>query len=99
MDEIKLTAENLEKAAGMLKAIAHPVRISIIGCLEEGQVLYVTEIYRQLGIEQAAASHHLGILRDKGVLTSKREGKNIYYSLKHNTLKVLLSCVRGCCTT
>ena len=99
MDEIKLTAENLEKAAGMLKAIAHPVRISIIGCLEEGQVLSVTEIHRQLGIEQAAASHHLGILRDKGVLTSKREGKNIYYSLKHNTLKVLLSCVRGCCTT
>ena len=99
MEEVKLTAENLEKAAGMLKAIAHPVRISIIGCLEDGQVLTVTEIHKKVGIEQAAASHHLGILRDKGVLSSKREGKNIFYFLKHDTLKVLLSCVRGCCST
>ena len=99
MEEIELTAENLEKAAGMLKAIAHPVRISIIGCLDNGQVLSVTEIHKQLGIEQATASHHLGILRDKGVLSSKREGKNIFYSLKHDTLKVLLSCVKGCCST
>ena len=99
MEKIELTPENLEKASGMLKAIAHPVRIAIIGCLEDGQKLTVTEIHRKLGLEQAAASHHLGILRDKGVLTSKRDGKNIYYFLKHDTLKVLLNCVRGCCAT
>jgi DNA-binding transcriptional ArsR family regulator len=98
MAEIELTPENLDKAAGMLKAIAHPVRISIIGCLEEGQRRTVTEILNEVGIEQATASHHLGILRDKGVLSSKREGKHIYYYLKHDTLKVLLNCVRGCCT-
>lgn len=94
----ELTAENLEKAAGMLKAIAHPIRISIIQCLEEGEKLTVTEIHKKLKLEQATASHHLGILRDKGVLTSRREGKNIYYFLKHETLKVLLNCVRGCCS-
>jgi hypothetical protein len=43
-----LNPENLEKAANMLKAIAHPMRISIIGCLEEGQRLTVTEIHEQL---------------------------------------------------
>jgi DNA-binding transcriptional ArsR family regulator len=98
MKHTELNPENLEKASNMLKAIAHPIRISIIGCLEDGQRLTVTEIHEQLGIEQATASHHLGILKDKGVLTSKREGKNIYYFLKHATLKVLLNCVRGCCT-
>jgi DNA-binding transcriptional ArsR family regulator len=98
IERVELTAENLEKAAGMLKAIAHPIRISIIQCLEEGEKLTVTEIHRKLNLEQATASHHLGILRDKGVLTSKREGKNIYYFLKHETLKVLLNCVRGCCS-
>lgn len=98
MKEYQLTPENLDKAAGMLKAIAHPVRISIIGCLEEGQKLTVTEIQKKVGIEQASTSHHLGILRDKGVLGSKREGKNIYYFLKHDTLKVLLNCVKGCCS-
>jgi ArsR family transcriptional regulator, virulence genes transcriptional regulator len=99
MEQIELTPENLEKAANMLKAIAHPMRISIIGCLEKGQKLSVTEIHKQLGIEQATASHHLGILRDKGVLSSKREGKNIYYFLQHKTLTVLLNCVKGCCNS
>jgi DNA-binding transcriptional ArsR family regulator len=99
MANTQLNPENLEKAASMLKAIAHPTRISIIGCLEDGQKLTVTEIHKQLKIEQATASHHLGILKDKGVLSSKREGKNIYYFLRHETLKVLLTCVSSCCTT
>lgn len=97
MANSQLNPENLEKAAGMLKAIAHPMRIAIIGCLEDGQRLTVTEIHKQLKIEQATASHHLGILKDKGVLSSKREGKNIFYFLKHETLKVLLNCVSNCC--
>ena len=99
MERIELTPESLEKASGMLKAIAHPVRISIIQCLEQGERLTVTQIHRMLNLEQATTSHHLGILRDKGVLISKREGKNIYYFLKHDTLKVLLNCVRGCCAS
>ena len=44
MESKELTAESLERAAGMLKAIAHPVRISIIGFLEGGNKLSVTEI-------------------------------------------------------
>jgi DNA-binding transcriptional ArsR family regulator len=96
--EIKsLNPENLEKAAGMLKAMAHPVRISIIGCLEQGKRKSVTEIHNQIGIEQSTASHHLGILKDKGVLGSKREGKNTYYFLKHEKIFVLLNCIGDCC--
>lgn len=92
-----LTPENLEKAAKMLKAIAHPVRISIVGCLEDGKKRTVTEIHRMLGLEQSTTSHHLGILKDKGVLASKREGKNTWYFLKHENLKTVLSCVSSCC--
>jgi DNA-binding transcriptional ArsR family regulator len=96
--EIKnLNPENLEKASGMLKAVAHPVRISIIGCLEHGKSKTVTEIHNQLGIEQSAASHHLGILKDKGILCSKREGKNSYYFLKHQQIVQLLNCIEDCC--
>jgi DNA-binding transcriptional ArsR family regulator len=93
----EISPESLEKAAGMLKAIAHPVRISIVGCLEDGTKKSVTEIHKQLGIEQATASHHLGILKDKGVLASKREGKNTLYYLKHENLKTVLNCVSSCC--
>jgi DNA-binding transcriptional ArsR family regulator len=97
MEFKELNPENLERAAGMLKAIAHPVRISIVGCLEDGGKKTVTEIHKQLGIEQSTASHHLGILKDKGVLASKREGKNTWYFLKHENLKTILNCVSGCC--
>ena len=92
-----LTPDNLEKAANMLKAIAHPVRISIVGCLEDGQQMTVTEIHKQLGLEQSTTSHHLGILKDKGVLSSRREGKNTWYFLKHQNLRTVLSCVSSCC--
>jgi DNA-binding transcriptional ArsR family regulator len=97
MEFKELNPERLEKAANMLKAIAHPVRIAIIGCLEDGKMRSVTEIHKQLGIDQSAASHHLGILRDRGVLSSKRDGKNTLYFLKHENLKTILSCVSNCC--
>jgi DNA-binding transcriptional ArsR family regulator len=98
MMEIKeLNPETLEKAANMLKAIAHPVRISIVQYLEDGRKRTVTEIYRKLGIEQATASHHLVILRDRGVLSSRREGKNTWYFLKHPNLKSVLASVGECC--
>lgn len=97
MEFKELNPESLEKAASMLRAIAHPIRISIIGVLEDGKKHTVTEIYNQIGIEQSIASHHLGILKDKGVLSSKREGKNTWYFLKHENLTTILNCVSGCC--
>ena len=96
--EIKnLKPESLEKAAGMLKAMAHPLRIAIIGCLERKNSKTVTEIHNQLGIEQSAASHHLGILKDKGVLGSRRDGKNTFYFLKNENLIDFLGCIGECC--
>jgi DNA-binding transcriptional ArsR family regulator len=97
MEFKELNPDRLEKAANMLKAIAHPIRISIVGCLEDGKKKTVTEIHQQLGIEQSTASHHLGILKDKGVLSSKRDGKNTWYFLKHENLKTVLNCVSVCC--
>jgi len=91
-----LNANQLERAVGMLKAIAHPMRIAIISHLEDGKKLTVTEIHKLLNIEQSTTSHHLGILKDKGVLASKREGKNTYYFLKHESLRNILECVSRC---
>jgi DNA-binding transcriptional ArsR family regulator len=97
MELKELDAETLEKAAGMLKAIAHPIRISIVSYLEDGRKRTVTEIHKKLRIEQATASHHLVILKDRGVLSSKREGKNTWYFLKHANLKNILNSVADCC--
>lgn len=93
---MQIDQESLERAASMLKAIAHPMRISIIGVLEGREKLTVTEIHTLLGIEQSIASHHLGILKDKGVLSSRREGKNIFYFLKYENLRSIINCVSTC---
>ena len=90
-----LDAERLESVANMLKAIAHPMRIAILGLLENDS-LTVSEIHQKLGIEQSTTSHHLGILKDKGVLGSKREGKNTIYFLKHENFAKVIECVSRC---
>jgi DNA-binding transcriptional ArsR family regulator len=92
----KLDAERLETAANMLKAIAHPMRIAILKFLQGGKRLTVTEIHELLEIEQSTTSHHLGILRDKGVLCSKREGKNTFYYLKYDILSQIVDCLETC---
>jgi DNA-binding transcriptional ArsR family regulator len=96
MAKINLSAAELEKAAAILKAMSHPVRISILNALEDGNRLSVTELHNILGIEQSTTSHHLGIMRDKGVLISRREGKNIYYSIRDEKINALLYCIGNC---
>jgi DNA-binding transcriptional ArsR family regulator len=91
-----LSTGQLEMAANMLKAIAHPMRIAILSLLENGNKMTVTEIHQQLQIEQSTTSHHLGILKDKGVLASERDGKNTFYYLKHNSLSQIVECVGNC---
>ena len=95
MGKLTLDIEKLEMAASKLRAIAHPMRIAIIDLLNEKQ-LSVTEIYENLNIEQASASHHLNILKTKGVLSSKRDGKKIFYSLKNQTLTEIIECINRC---
>jgi ArsR family transcriptional regulator, virulence genes transcriptional regulator len=93
--KIKLDIEKLEAAASKLRAIAHPMRIAVIDLLHDRE-LSVTEIYERLNIEQASASHHLNILKSKGVLTSKRNGKKIFYALKNQTLIEIIDCINRC---
>ena len=93
-----LDLQKLELAASKLRAMAHPMRIAIIDLLTENKKLTVTEIYERLSIEQASASHHLNILKNKGLLESKRDGKMILYSLKTSVLANVIDCINQCVT-
>ena len=93
-----LDIQKLETAASKLRAMAHPMRIAIIELLTDNKKLTVTEIYERLSIEQASASHHLNILKNKGLLDSKRDGKMILYSLKTNVLANVIDCINQCVT-
>jgi DNA-binding transcriptional ArsR family regulator len=96
MTTLTLDISKLELASSKLRAIAHPMRIAMIDLLHDNNKLSVTEIYSQLDIEQASASHHLNILKNKGVLVSKREGKKIFYSLKNVVLTEIIECINRC---
>lgn len=84
----------LEDSTETLRAIAHPIRIAIIDLLSNNGQMTVTDIYQHLQIEQAIASHHLRILKNKDVVTVERDGKNSLYSLTrpefHEIIKTLI---------
>ena len=88
--------ERLQKASKMLKAMAHPLRVAILNLLSENEKMTVTEIHQFLKIEQSTTSHHHGILKDKGVLLSERNGKNSYYFLQNKNLKHIIECLNKC---
>ena len=96
MEFSELKPDQVEKAANMIKAISHPMRLAILGYLGENKELNVTEIHKLLNIEQSTASHHLGILKDKGILSSTRKGKNTLYYLKRKNLSNLIECISEC---
>jgi len=92
----ELSVEGLQKGSEMLKAMAHPLRLSIVRMLDNDSRLTVTTIYTALQIEQSTASHHLGILKNKGIVECERIGKNIFYSLKESQLSQIVDCICGC---
>ena len=80
-NKLPYTFPFLETATEVLRAVAHPHRLLIIEMLYQQKTMNVTEVHEQLGIEQAVASHHLRILKDRGVVQVRRDGKNSNYSL------------------
>lgn len=71
----------LKEAVSILRAINHELRQQIIQLLDSKDKLTVTEIYVKLRLEQSVASQHLALLRNAGVVRTKRDGKFIYYEL------------------
>jgi ArsR family transcriptional regulator len=90
----KFDTEQLETMTELLRAIAHPIRLTIIDLLQEGKQLTVSQIQKELGTEQAVASHHLIILKNKDVLFCRRSGKTILYSLKNENISQLVHFAR-----
>jgi len=85
--------DTLEYAFSRLRGIAHPMRIEILELLTANKRMTVTQIFEKMNIDQAVASHHLIILKNKGVVESNRNGKNSYYSIRESALKLITDSV------
>lgn len=88
--------EKLEKIAYILKTVAHPMRLGIVHLLEQHDRLSVSEICEKLGSEQSLTSHHLQNMRLKGILSVKREGRSMYYSLRQKQVSMIIECLENC---
>ena len=77
-------------ASGFLKALAHEARLTIFCLLIEGEKS-VTEIEETLRLRQPAISQQLARLRADGLVETRREGKNIFYSLARPEIHAVIS--------
>ena len=78
-----------ELHAALCETLANPVRLRILSLLKEGE-MSVNELARQLGIPQANVSQHLSVLRERNVLSTRREGVSIYYRIAYP--KIIKAC-------
>lgn len=86
-----------EQAVGALKLLANPERLLLLCQLSQGE-FSVGELEVQLGIHQPTLSQQLGVLRTQGVVGTRREGKNVYYSVADPAvLEILLVLYRIYC--
>ncbi len=92
----KELAEKLDRIAFILKIVAHPTRLGIVHLLEQHPYLTVTEICTMLDSEQSLTSHHLQNMRFKGLLSVRRAGRKMLYSLKERDVSLIIECLENC---
>ncbi len=84
MNTVAFSIEDMQAAAGeacrLLKVLSNPDRLLILCRLAEGE-MSVGQLEESLGIRQPTLSQQLGVLRQEGLVTTRREGKHIFYKL------------------
>ena len=81
-----------QKKAAILKGIAHPVRLCVVEALAKREMC-VCEIAEMFHFDRTTISKHLALMKNLGILDSRKEGLNVWYSLRIRCLASLLSCV------
>ncbi len=89
-----ISAKNLEKAAQFLKIISEENRLKILYLLKNGQKC-VCEIWQALKLPQNLVSHHLGVLREFDLISSRKEGVKIFYTINKKTINKYLNLLTG----
>lgn len=82
--------------AEIFQALAHPTRLAILEQLRDGE-LPAGRLIERLGLEQANASQHLTVLRSKQIVANRKEGNQVFYSLRSPLLKDVLDIMRRYC--
>jgi len=86
---------------GFLKSIASESRINILMLFLDGEERTVQQITQAVGLGQSATSEHLALMKTAGLLTSRKDGKEVYYRPDReqilSMLDALTGLLRNCC--
>lgn len=85
--------EDIDRASRSLKAMSHPLRLKIL-CTLGDQEVSVQDIVENVGTSQSNISQHLAILRDKGILASRKDANRVYYRVGDTRTLRLISMMR-----
>ena len=85
--ELELDTPAIQRGQRVFRALNHPLRQQIIQYIHKHQRIAVTQIYKNLRLEQSVASAHLAILRREKIVQTAREGKKIHYSVNYDRLR------------
>ena len=81
----------ITEQAKIFKALGHPSRLTMVDALRDGEKC-VCDLQALVGDDMSTISKHLAVLRDAGVVTRRKQGVNIYYSLALCCLDQFLAC-------
>ncbi len=85
--------EDIERASRSLKAMSHPLRLKILCTLGDEEVS-VQDIVEHVGTSQSNISQHLAILRDKGILASRKDANRVFYRVSDSRTMKLIGMMR-----
>ena len=80
MKKQTLTPENASDLANLFEALSDPTRVRIIAALVEGEI-GVGELVERIGLTKSAVSHQLRGLRDKRIIRTRKQGRNVFVSI------------------
>lgn len=92
--ELSEMETHAEEAARLLRSLGNPNRLMIL-CLLSGGEMAVSELNASLPLSQSALSQHLAVLREEGLVTTRREGQTIYYSVPDGPALRILEVLYG----
>ncbi len=85
--ELPINTEALKVSSEILRALCHPLRLKILEFIDQNDNISVNTIYNTLKLEQSITSQHLRIMRNAGIVSTRREGKFIYYQIEYTKVK------------
>jgi ArsR family transcriptional regulator len=85
--------DDIERASRSLKAMSHPLRLKIL-CTLGDQEISVQDIVEHVGTSQSNISQHLAILRDKGILASRKDANRVFYRVGDSRTLRLIGMMR-----